>query len=83
MYNHSIIQQHFSFFSLIDSLERKHSSGREEIAELRATIKSMDREKDELQQQVDEKTEDIMSLEAIKITLVIIIYYLFNTFKLL
>jgi len=51
-------------------LERKHSASREEAAELRATIKLLDREKDELQQQVDEKTEDIMNLEAIKITLV-------------
>ena len=59
-----------SFFFPLETLERKHSADREELAELRATIKSMDREKDELQQQVDEKTEDVMNLEAIKITLV-------------
>lgn len=57
-------------FSSVDTLERKHSASREEAAELRATIKLLDREKDELQQQVDEKTEDIMNLEAIRITLV-------------
>lgn len=64
-----LLREIFCVFCL-DTLERKHSASREEAAELRATIKSMDREKDELQQQVDEKTEDIMNLEAIKITLV-------------
>ena len=43
---------------------------REEIAQLRGTLKSLDRERDELEKQVDEKTEDVVSLEANRIQLV-------------
>lgn len=41
-----------------------------EAAEMKATVKSLDRERDDLQQQVDEKTEEIMNLEAKRIQLV-------------
>ena len=50
-----------------EEVEKKNVEQGYETAELRATLKSLDRERDELQQQVDEKTEEIMNLEARKI----------------
>ena len=45
-------------------MEKLNSSLRQDIAKLRGTVKSLDIEKDNLQQQVDEKTERVMALDA-------------------
>ena len=55
---------------LPDELERRTVEQRDELSELRTTLKSLDRDRDDLQAQVDEKTEDIMSLESRRIQLV-------------
>ena len=54
-------------FSIVEEMEKKSAEQGFEAAEIRATLKSLDRERDDLQQQVDEKTEEIMNLEAKKI----------------
>lgn len=51
----------------LEEVEKRHAEQSLETAEIRATLKSLDRERDDLQQQVDEKTEEIMNLEAKKI----------------
>ncbi|XP_028406798.1 centrosomal protein of 135 kDa-like isoform X2 [Dendronephthya gigantea] len=48
----------------IDEMEKVNSALRQDIVKLRGTVKSLDIEKDNLQQQVDEKTERVMALEA-------------------
>ena len=53
----------FSVFRL-DEVEKVNSSLRQDIVKLRGTVKSLDIEKDHLQQQVDEKTEQVMAYEA-------------------
>ena len=45
-------------------MEKLNSSLRQDIVKLRGTVKSLDIEKDNLQQQVDEKTERVMALDA-------------------
>ena len=45
-------------------MEKLNSALRQDIVKLRGTIKSLDIEKDNLQQQVDEKTERVMALDA-------------------
>ena len=54
-------------FHVVEEVEKRHAEQSLETAEIRATLKSLDRERDDLQQQVDEKTEEIMNLEAKKI----------------
>ena len=44
---------------------------RQDIVKLRGTVKSLDIEKDNLQQQVDEKTERVMALDARRLKQVI------------
>lgn len=51
----------------LDDVEKLNSALRQDIAKLRGTIKSLDIEKDNLQQQVDEKTERLMALDARRI----------------
>lgn len=51
----------------LEEVEKRNAEQSFETAEIRATLKSLDRERDDLQQQVDEKTEEIMNLEAKKI----------------
>lgn len=41
-----------------------NSTLRQDVVKLRGTVKSLDIEKDNLQQQVDEKTERVMALDA-------------------
>ena len=53
----------FSVFRL-DEVEKVNSSLRQDIVKLKGTVKSLDIEKDNLQQQVDEKTEQVMAYEA-------------------
>ena len=55
------------FRNFTEEIEKRNSEQSFETAEIRATLKSLDRERDDLQQQVDEKTEEIMNLEAKKI----------------
>ena len=55
------------FCNFTEEIEKRNSEQSFETAEIRATLKSLDRERDDLQQQVDEKTEEIMNLEAKKI----------------
>ena len=45
-------------------MEKLNSALRQDIVKLRGTVKSLDIEKDNLQQQVDEKTERVMALDA-------------------
>ena len=45
-------------------MEKLNSTLRQDIVKLRGTVKSLDIEKDNLQQQVDEKTERVMALDA-------------------
>ena len=54
-------------FAVVEEIEKRNAEQSFETAEIRATLKSLDRDRDELQQQVDEKTEEIMNLEAKKI----------------
>lgn len=55
------------FRNFTEEIEKRNAEQSFETAEIRATLKSLDRERDDLQQQVDEKTEEIMNLEAKKI----------------
>lgn len=55
------------FRNFTEEIEKRSAEQSFETAEIRATLKSLDRERDDLQQQVDEKTEEIMNLEAKKI----------------
>ena len=48
----------------LDEMEKLNSALRQDIVKLRGTVKSLDIEKDNLQQQVDEKTERVMALDA-------------------
>ena len=45
-------------------MEKLNSALRHDIVKVRGTVKSLDIEKDNLQQQVDEKTERVMALDA-------------------
>ena len=54
----------------LDEIEKRNAEQSVETAEIKATVKSLDRERDDLSQQVDEKTEEIMNLEARRIQLV-------------
>lgn len=54
----------------LEEIEKRHAEQSVETAEIKATVKSLDRERDDLSQQVDEKTEEIMNLEARRIQLV-------------
>ena len=54
----------------LEEIEKRNAEQSVETAEIRATVKSLDRERDDLSQQVDEKTEEIMNLEARRIQLV-------------
>lgn len=54
----------FLLFFGLDELEKVNSGLRQDIVKLRGTVKSLDIEKDNLQQQVDEKTERVMALDA-------------------
>ena len=54
----------------LEEIEKRNAEQSVETAEIKATVKSLDRERDDLSQQVDEKTEEIMNLEARRIQLV-------------
>ena len=58
------------FLVVLEEIEKRNAEQSMETAEIKATVKSLDRERDDLQQQVDEKTEEVMDLEAKKIHLV-------------
>ena len=45
-------------------MEQLNSALRQDIVKLRGTVKSLDIDKDNLQQQVDEKTERVMALDV-------------------
>ena len=45
-------------------MEKLNSALRQDIVKLRGTVKSLDIDKDNLQQQVDEKTERVMALDV-------------------
>lgn len=58
------------FFVSLEEIEKRNEEQSFETAEIKASLKSLDRERDDLQQQVDEKTEEIIQMEAKKIQLV-------------
>ena len=60
----------FCLLVVLEENDKRNAEQSMETAEIKATVKSLDRERDDLQQQVDEKTEEIMNLEAKKIQLV-------------
>ena len=51
------------YFSSPADLNSNNSSLRDEVAQLRGTISALDREKDNLQMAIDEKTERVVELE--------------------
>lgn len=59
-----------NFFVSLEEIEKRNEEQSFETAEIKASLKSLDRERDDLQQQVDEKTEEIIQMEAKKIQLV-------------
>jgi hypothetical protein len=63
-------------------MEKLNSALRQDIVKLRGTVKSLDIEKDNLQQQVDEKTERVMALDArrVKQVLAYVFVFLHNIF---
>jgi hypothetical protein len=64
-------------------MEKLNSALRQDIVKLRGTVKSLDIEKDNLQQQVDEKTERVMALDArrVKQVLAYVFVFLHNIFS--
>lgn len=67
---HPIKASNFCLLVVLEENDKRNAEQSMETAEIKATVKSLDRERDDLQQQVDEKTEEIMNLEAKKIQLV-------------
>jgi hypothetical protein len=58
-------------------MEKLNSCLRQDVAKLRGTVKSLDIEKDNLQQQVDEKTERVMALDARRVKQVRFVHFVF------
>lgn len=53
----------FGVFFFVGNLSRHGSSQKDEVATLQSTIASLDREKDALQDAVDQKTESVVLLQ--------------------